>query len=160
MKKTLASLGLMTVCLASFAGGKAASAFPLQEGVYRVGSRYIQIAQQNERICFRGFSMRGATIASVEPHPDRPDFYIINGRDDTVLTQQDIDTLLIGPINRLDKYPADYEVSRSLGEDLQECLNSTEPFYSKSQAGGAAGRKHLNVFFYTGTPIKIAIMAV
>ncbi|MBW4681366.1 MAG: hypothetical protein KME19_14800 [Microcoleus vaginatus WJT46-NPBG5] len=139
MKKTWVSLGVMALCLASFSRGKAASAFPLQDGVYRVGSRYIQIAQQNERICFRGFSMRGATIASVEPDPERPDFYIINGLDNTVLTQQDIDTLLIGPINRLLKYPADYEFPRDLDEDLQECLNSTEPFY-KQISGGRGGR--------------------
>lgn len=138
MKKALASLSVIAVCLASFSGGKAA-AFPLQQGVYRVGSRYIQIAQQNERICFRGFSMRGATIASVEPHPDRPDFYMINGMDDTVLTQQDVETLLIGPINRLIKYPADYTVSRDLSEDLQECLNSAEPFY-KQISGGRGSR--------------------
>ena len=134
MKKTLASLGIIAACLASFSGGKAA-AFPLQQGVYRVGSQYIQIAQQNERICFRGFSMRGVTIASVEPHPERPDFYIINGLDDTVLTQQDMDTLLIGPINRLRKYPADYEFPRDVFDDLQECLNSTEPFYNQTSGG-------------------------
>jgi hypothetical protein len=108
---------------------------PLQVGVYRLGSKYIQIAQTGSRMCFRGFSIHGATTASISPDRENPGFYLINGFDDTVFHQSEINTILFGSRNQLVSYSADYEFPRDLGEDLQRCLKSQQPFFERVSGG-------------------------
>lgn len=129
-------LGLITWCSIASIAEIGLAAIPLQVGVYRVGSRYIQIAQRENRLCFHGFSIHGATTASLEPDRDRPDVYRVNGFDDTVLLQQDADTLLMGPIHYLNPYPADYEFPQTISDDLEVCLSSTKPFFKRISGGG------------------------
>lgn len=112
-----------------------AAALPLQVGVYRVGSRYIQIAQKGRRMCFRGFSVNGATTASIASDTKNPGFYLINGYKDTVMHQQDRNILLFGEMNNLISYEADYEFPRNLTDDLKRCLNSQKPFFERVSGG-------------------------
>jgi hypothetical protein len=123
--------GLLVCVLYPIAAGPTLAALPLQVGVYRVGSRYIQIAEQNNRICFVGFSARGATTASVEPDPNYHTFYKVEGYEGAVLVQSDINTLLFGPTHYLEEYPVDRSFSRESTEDLEACLNSVEPFLNR-----------------------------
>lgn len=133
-------LGFIVLCLTGLAPGKSLAALPLQVGVYHGdGSRYIQIAQTENRICFKGFSPNGVTVASIAVDTNRQNFYKINGFKGTFLLQQDTDTLLFGPANQLIKYAADYGFSRDLDDDLQQCLSSQKPFF-KQKSGGRGTR--------------------
>jgi hypothetical protein len=133
-------LGFIVLFLSSIGAGKSLAALPLQVGVYHGGgSRYIQIAQTEKRICFKGFSLKGVIVASVAADTNRQELYKINGFNDTFLLQQDTDTLLFGPVNQLIKYAADYGFSRDLDDDLQECLSSQKPFF-KQKSGGRGAR--------------------
>ncbi len=128
-------LGLLGCILYPITAGQSLAALPLQVGIYRVGSRYLQIAEQNSRICFVGFSSRGATTASVERDLNYPNFYKVEGYEGAILVQSDINTLLFGPIHQLEEYQADRNFSRELTEDLEACLNSTEPFLNRVSGG-------------------------
>ncbi len=133
-------LGFIVLFLSSIGAENALAALPLQVGVYRGGgSRYIQIAEKENRICFKGFSSNGVTVASVVADTNRKDFYKINGFDGTFLSQQDTDTVLLGPVNQLIKYVADYGFPINLDDDLQECLSFHKPFY-KQKSGGRGSR--------------------
>lgn len=133
-------LGFIVLFLIVIGAENALAALPLQVGVYHGGgSRYIQIAEKQNRICFKGFSANGVTVASVMRDTNRKDFYKINGFDGTFLLQQDTDTVLFGPVNQLIKYVADYGFSRDLNDDLKECLSSQKPFF-KQTSGGRGSR--------------------
>lgn len=123
--------GLLVCVLYPISAGQSLAALPLQVGVYRVGSRYIQIAEQDNRICFVGFSARGATTASVEPDPNYPNSYRVEGYEGAILFQPDINKLLFGPTHYLEEYPADRSFPRESTEDLEACLNSNEPFLNR-----------------------------
>ncbi|MCW6048682.1 hypothetical protein QUB60_08035 [Microcoleus sp. A2-C5] len=133
-------LGFIVLFLSIIRAENALAALPLQVGVYHGGgSRYIQIAEKQNRICFKGFSSNGVTVASVTTDTKRENFYKINGFDGTFLLQQDTDTVLFGPINQLMKYVADYGFSRNLDDNLQQCLSSEKPFF-KQKSGGRGVR--------------------
>ena len=111
--------------------GKSLAALPLQVGVYRLGSIYIQIAEKENRICYHGFSAKQSTVASVAADIDHQDLYKINGLEGLFLLQQDRDTLLFRPVKMLNKWVADYGFSDNLDDDLQECLSSQKPFFKQ-----------------------------
>jgi hypothetical protein len=114
-----------------------ANSLPLQTGIYHGGgSRYIQIAVKDERLCFHGYSGRGETVASITPDPSLKGFYRINGWTDTVLYQQDLKTLLFGSTNNLLPYEADYNLSQDISDSLQQCLESDVPFEQRFDARG------------------------
>jgi hypothetical protein len=125
-------LGFIVLFLNGLAPGKSLAALPLQVGVYRLGSRYIQIAEKQNRICFKNSSSYGATVASVSADTNRQDFYQINGVDGAFLLQQDQETLLFGPIHQLVNYAAEYNFPRELDDDLQQCLSSQKPFFKRN----------------------------
>lgn len=133
-------MGFIVLFFSSIGTENALAALPLQVGVYRgPGSQYIQIAEKENRICFKGFSANGVIVASVAADTNRKDFYKINGFQDTLLFQQDRETLLVGPVNQLIKYVADYGFPRDLDDDLQECISSQKPFF-KQKSGGRGSR--------------------
>jgi hypothetical protein len=133
-------LGFIILFLTGLTPGKSLAALPLQVGVYHGGgSRYIQIAEKQNRICFKGRSSNGVTVASVAVNTSSQEFYKINGFDDTLLFQQDPETLLFGRKNQLSKYRADYGFSRDLDDDLEECLSSQKPFF-RQKSGGRGSR--------------------
>jgi hypothetical protein len=106
---------------------------PLQAGGYRIGSKYIQIAKQGDRLCYRGMSNNGVTIASLIP--SRNGFYQINGWSDGFVKQVDAEHLSLGDINNMTPYPIDRESSSEITPNLQACLDSTEPFFKQSERG-------------------------
>jgi hypothetical protein len=88
-----------------------AMALPLQEGMYRIGPRYIQIAASGDRLCYQGLSARASTTASISPHT-LPDFYVVNfnstdGKEPIVLHQPTIRNLLFGTLHNLASWEAD-----------------------------------------------------
>jgi hypothetical protein len=106
----------------------------LQPGVYRVASRYIQIAKQSDRICYRGTG-RGKTIASVSPHPTKAGLYRIDGWDDAILQQERSDTLSFGSEKLRQPYPIDANITPEIDADLQACLDSTTVYHKQFPAG-------------------------
>ncbi len=106
---------------------------PLQAGVYRIGSKYIQIAQQGDRRCYRGMSNNGVTIASLVP--SRNGFYQINGWPNSFVKQVDSDHLSLGHINHMMPYPIDRESSGEISPNLQACLDSPAPFFKQAERG-------------------------
>jgi hypothetical protein len=119
-------------CGATFTAN--ANGLPLQSNVYRMGSGYIQVAVKGKRLCYSGSSSRGSTVASVTPDSQLNGFYRINGWSDTVLYQQDIDTLLFGSVDELIAYEADYDVPRDVNSILQHCLDSSSPFFRQTSS--------------------------
>lgn len=114
-----------------------ASPLPLQEGIYYGGgSRYIQIAAKGERLCFHGYSGRGAAIASITPNPSSEGFYRIYGGIGSVLYQQDLKTLLFGSTDRLFSYEADNNLEWNISNSLQKCLESDAPFEERFDSRG------------------------
>lgn len=105
-----------------------AKAIPLQVGTYSVGSKYIQIAKQGDRYCYQGSSSNGMTIATLTPSRDGR--YAIN-QWDSFVKQQDADHLLFGSADNMLPYPMNQEMSDIMSEPMQECLNSTEPFFQQ-----------------------------
>lgn len=107
------------------------SGLPLQVGMYRVGSRYIQIAAQGDRLCYQGSTVNGSTTASLRPMSAMPGFYQIHGWDDIFLKQETTDTILFGTKHQLGPYPADYSLPRDVNQILQACLDSREDFFQQ-----------------------------
>ena len=130
-------LGFIILFLTGLTPGKSLAALALQVGVYHgSGSRYIQIAEKQNRICFKGFSSNGVTVASVAVDTSSQESYNkINGFGGTLLFQQDQETLLFGQRNQLSKYTADYGFPRDLDDDLKECLSSQKPFFRQKSGG-------------------------
>ena len=130
-------LGFIVLFLSSIGAENALAALPLQVGFYRgPGSRYIQIAEKENRICIENFASNGsAIVASVAADTNRRDFYKINGFDGIFLLQQDTDTVLFSPVNNLFKYVAESGFSRDLDDDLQVCLTSQKPFFKRKSGG-------------------------
>jgi len=109
------------------------SALPLQEGVYRIGSKYIHLGSKGDRVCYEGFSARGSMTASVAPHPTLPDFFVVNlplqaEQEPSVLHQPSIGHLLYGTVHRLTDWEADYQIPYNQSDRLKRCLESTQPF--------------------------------
>jgi hypothetical protein len=129
-------LGSIAICSIALATEKSLATLPLQVGVYHGGgSRYIQIAQKSNRICFKGFSPNGVTVASVAAEASNPNTYKINGFDGLILKQQDKDTLLFGQTNQLTKYITNSGFPKEVDDDLQQCLNSQKPFFQQKSGG-------------------------
>ena len=120
INSTVLSMGIASIA--------SAHGLPLQVGVYRTGSNYIQIAE-GERLCYQGFSARGSIVASIAADPQHEGFYQVNGLNDIVLYQPNIETLFAGSVHQLNSYTADYSFSREISSTLQQCLTSTAPFF-------------------------------
>jgi hypothetical protein len=106
----------------------------LQPGVYRVASRYIQIAKQGDRLCYQGTG-RGRTIASVSPHPTIQGLYRIDGWEDAILQQERSDTLAFGSEKLRQPYPIDATITPEIDADLQACLDSTTVYHQQFPPG-------------------------
>ena len=69
-------LGFIILFFTGFTPGKSLAALPLQVGVYHGGgSRYIQIAEKQNRICFKDRSSNGVTVASFRGRQAPPNLY-------------------------------------------------------------------------------------
>jgi hypothetical protein len=110
------------------------SNLPLQVGVYRQGSGYIQIANQGDRLCYQGYSVAGSTTASLTPDQNQPGFYRISGWPDTLIRQETTHSILFGSAHQLNAIEADYDVSKTIGDALQACLNSRDNFHEEEKS--------------------------
>ncbi|MBD1824375.1 hypothetical protein H6F51_18045 [Cyanobacteria bacterium FACHB-DQ100] len=113
-----------------------AMALPLQEGMYRIGSKYIQISANGDRLCYQGLSARGSTTASIGTYT-LPDFYVVNfktadSKETLVLHQPTIGNLLFGTLHNLASWEADYQSPRSQNDAMKRCLGSQSPFIEQS----------------------------
>lgn len=132
MLRVVATLTML--CLAESAVAK-----PLQPGTYwGGGSRYITIMRQgNDRMCYMGSSHPDkAIVASILPVRENPKLYSIYGFGSIALLQQDEKTLLFGALSGrrtslIQSSEYRIEGSRTLTNELRQCLNSRKPFYKK-----------------------------
>jgi hypothetical protein len=136
----LPKLSLLSAVAATFSllAATPAMALPLQDGNYRIGSKYIQIASKGERICYQGKTATRAVTASVNPH-SLPDFSVVNFKTDgtqetLVLHQPAIGHLLYGSVHRLTDWEADYQIDRSQDDAMKRCLTSQVPFFEESKS--------------------------
>jgi hypothetical protein len=114
-------------------------ALPLQDGNYRIGSKYIQIGSKGDRICYQGKTATRRITASVAPHNSLPDFSVVNfqtvdAKTTLVLHQPSIGHLLYGAVHNLTDWEADYQIDRSLDDTMTRCLNSQEAFFEESKS--------------------------
>lgn len=134
------TLALTTGTVMGTAADVTAQNLPLRSSTYFAGGGgYVQIAVQGERICYRGFSGRGSVVASLTPDPENSGFYKINGLEDLVFAQQDNRTILMGPISQLDRYKADNRSPSPTNTILQQCLDSNQPFYRRTDGTRGSG---------------------
>jgi hypothetical protein len=115
-----------------------AMALPLQDGSYRIGSKYIQLASKGDRICYQGKTATRGTTASVAPH-STPDFFVVNfktaGSKETLLLHQpSLGHLLYGTAHNLADWEVDYSVDRLQDDVMKRCLNSQAPFFEESKS--------------------------
>jgi hypothetical protein len=115
----------------SAASVAAASGLPLQVGVYSAGSRYIQIAAQDDRVCYQGFSANGSVVGAIAPDSEMPGFYRVNGLPDLVLHQPTLEAILLGSVHELRIYAADPSFPREISPMLQQCLNTKAAFFKR-----------------------------
>jgi len=115
-----------------------AIALPLQEGMYRIGSRYIQIAASGDRVCYQGFSATASTTASISPHT-LPDFFVVNfktadTKETLVLHQPTLGNLLYGTLHNLNSWEVDNQFPESKNDAMQRCLKSQTAFLEESKS--------------------------
>ena len=129
------------------------SAQALEEGIYwGGGSRYISIFKQpnpieGDRFCYAGYSPNGAMIASLNLKIPRYqkgidyEVYILQGTNNLAIQQnlfkpnEIIFGELVGHFVRGLVYKRDGEVSTERSAELQECLNSTQPYFKQISSG-------------------------
>jgi hypothetical protein len=102
---------------------------PIQVGDYQLGSYYIGIFKRGERFCFWGGSIQQHSVASIFEDPRKSNVYRIHGYGNLALIQKDYETLLFED--------SEYKMADQLelpnvdnieDEDIQRCLESSEPF--------------------------------
>lgn len=120
--------------LAIAIGGMApaiAGGMPLQVGGYRIGSKYIYIGNQGDRLCYSGFSGRGSLTASLNPDSQFPGLYHLQNTD-LVLYQDTPDTLYFGEQHTLTPWPRDRDLNETPA-DLKDCLESLQPVFQQKE---------------------------
>jgi hypothetical protein len=133
----LPKLSLLSAVTATFSllATHPALALPLQDGNYRIGSKYIQIASKGDRVCYAGKTATRGTTASVAPH-SLPDFSVVNfkteGTQETlVLHQPTMGHLLYGTVHMLRDWEADNSISLPVDDVMKRCLSSQAPFFEE-----------------------------
>lgn len=151
MKKVLYSIAAIAISFSSnFVAVNSAQA--LEEGQYwGGGSRYISITKQasptGDRYCYRGSSSNGTMIASLHLKIPRYltgldyEVYRLHEADDLSIQQyafkpdQIIFGNLVGGFVRGLVYKRERDVGTERSPELQECLNSNQPYFKKILSG-------------------------
>lgn len=151
MKKVLYSIAAIAISFSSnFVLVKSAQA--LEDGQYwGGGSRYISIFKQSnptgDRYCYRGSSSNGTMIASLHLKIPRYltgldyEVYRLHEADDLSIQQyafkpdQIIFGNLVGGFVRGLVYKRERDVGTERSPELQECLNSNQPYFKKILSG-------------------------
>lgn len=160
MKQVLSSIAAIAFSTISFAFISSQSAEALEEGLYwGGGSRYIRIAKQEassdrpERICYHGFSPNGSTIVSLKLAIPRYEtgidyeVYLLEAPKNSNFDNQAILQYAFSPekitFGKLVKrfvrggsvYVRDGVAATDTTPALQECLNSTQPYFKQITSG-------------------------
>ncbi len=158
MKKIFYSIAAIACISSNLIVTKAAHA--LEEGLYwGGGSRYIQIAQRasstsdGDRVCYHGFSPNGSTIASLKLEIPRYqtgidyEVYILQGLKKSNLNNLAILQYGFSPnkitfgklVSRFVReglvYKRDLNSISERSPELQECLNSDQPYFKQISSG-------------------------
>ncbi|MGA7937890.1 MAG: hypothetical protein WCA35_30350 [Kovacikia sp.] len=106
-------------------------------GIYSTGaSSYVRVIRMGQRFCLASSSKNETTVASVRPDRKRPGLYQVNGLPGITIYQQDNNTILWGPPNHMVKGIRDRQKEQAnlpIAKDMQRCLNSNQPFFSKGE---------------------------
>ena len=131
------------------------SAQALEEGIYwGGGSRYISIFKQadptgkSDRVCYSGFSSNGAMIASLNLKIPRYqtgidyEVYTLHGANNLAIQQYAFkrDQITFGKlVGRFVReglvYKREQDAEKERSPELQECLNSTKPYFKQILSG-------------------------
>lgn len=130
MNKTLLAA---TTLLAWNLATTTATAMPLKPGLYRWASKYIQIAQKGDRLCYQGSTARASLTASLQRDSQNPEIYRLHGAKDLVVKQNQADQILYGSRDNLLPYTAEAEPNLELNPAMQQCLKSTKPYYKQQE---------------------------
>ncbi|MCA6586901.1 MAG: hypothetical protein IM531_00080 [Pseudanabaena sp. M090S1SP1A06QC] len=151
MKKVLYSIAAIAISFSSnFVAVNSTQA--LEDGSYwGGGSRYISIFKQSnptgDRYCYRGSSSNGTMIASLHLKIPRYltgldyEVYRLHEADDLSIQQyafkpdQIIFGNLVGGFVRGLVYKRERDVGTERSPELQECLNSNQPYFKKILSG-------------------------
>lgn len=155
MKKVLYSIAAIAISFSSnFVAVNSAQA--LEEGQYwGGGSRYISITKQasptgaSDRFCYSGFSPNGAMIASLNLKISRYqtgldyEVYTLQGSNNLGIQQYAMqpDQITFGALEGRFVRGVVYRREESTADtkrspELQECLNSTEPYFKLISSSG------------------------
>lgn len=154
MKKVLYSIAAIAISFSSNFG-VVKSAQALEEGSYwGGGSRYISITKQasptgaSDRFCYSGFSSNGAMIASLNLKLSRYqtglnyEVYTLQGSNNLGIQQYILqpDQIIFGEwaglfVSGLAYKREGTNAGAERSPELQECLNSTEPYFKQISSG-------------------------
>ena len=109
---------------------------PLQVGEYRSYDYSFNVFQKGERICMRGTSLNGSTVASVHVDPNDPNLYKPYQYSGTSLMQVDSTTISFGG---RDYTKEGRGFSQSISDVEQRCLDSTIGFFEHTPGGRDRG---------------------
>ena len=129
----------------------------IEEGLYWAGgSRYIRITKQasptgdadSDRVCYSGFSSNGAMIASLNLKIPRYqtgidyEVYTLHGANNLAIQQYAFkrDQITFGKlVGRFVReglvYKREQDAEKERSPELQECLNSTKPYFNQILSG-------------------------
>jgi len=114
--------------LAAVATPQVALAFPLQVGTYQNNNRIIEIRAQGDRICYQSFMGNRLITASVSRDRDNDNFYRVRQTEER-LFQDDLETILAGPLHNLQPFTLMPNTSVTINPLLQDCLNDRNGRY-------------------------------
>ncbi len=102
------------------------AALPLQPGVYRMGSGYIQIESRGERFCYHGFSARGGAVSPIQADDQQPGYYrlLLPQFQGLLLHQHNKSTLLFGPLEQMIPYQIESNFPQTPDPALLQCLEN------------------------------------
>jgi len=112
-----------------------ALALPLQAGLYGTRDRIFQVVVQGDRLCYQGLSGNRFITASVKRDRRNDGFYIIHETNER-LYQQDLTTLLAGPLHELQVYTLTTEFENTIDSTMESCLESNRDFYEEVETVG------------------------
>lgn len=122
--------------LAAVATPQVALAFPLQVGTYQNNNRVIEIRSQGDRLCYQSFAGNRLVTASIVRDRDNDNFYRVRETEER-LFQEDLGTILAGPIHNLQPYTVVNSPSATINPLLQACLNHrNDRFYEAVETVG------------------------
>ena len=114
---------------------RSATTSTLRPGAYYRGG-YVSIYEHNGQFCYSGFSRNGTLTASITEDPEQPNTYLFDGAEDSRarIFQVDANTLSYGG-GEYEKIN-DAQPFNQLGDAMQTCLTSAEPYYESEEHTG------------------------